>query len=174
MFSLGDMIMYNRRKRKAFFEEQHALLKERLIEAREAEARGTADEDQILLINRERAAEEADNARKNRPTIWKSVKGVFSTQGLQEEDTHGRTESEATESQHISQSGLLPVPEQMQELEQSPVKGTILQALENKRREGERHLEKNGTEGGVLDKLAEQAGSSAPDKRSWTSWSTSR
>ena len=79
-FSLGDMIVYNRRKRKEFFAEQNKLLQERLVDAREAAAKGTADEDQMLLINRERAAEEAEQARKAKKGTWSFITGIFSTE----------------------------------------------------------------------------------------------
>ena len=162
--------MYNRRKRKVFLEEQHVLLQERLVEARTAAARGAADEDQILLLNRERAAEEADEAKKSRKTLWKSIKGVFSTEGLQEEDTHGKLNTETEDSRGLPETGSFEIPEQKQVPEEYPKNGTILHAMEERRREGERELERRGAEGGVLDKLAEQAASTEPGKRDWTSW----
>ena len=54
LFSLGDMIVYNRRKRKAYYEEQNLLAYQRLQEAKEAAIKGIATEEQILVLNRAR------------------------------------------------------------------------------------------------------------------------
>ncbi|MCJ1367951.1 hypothetical protein MMC16_007087 [Acarospora aff. strigata] len=85
IFALGDMIVYNRRKRRDYFAEQSALHKTRLAEAKEAVARGAADEDQMLLINRERAAFEAEQARLSKKGVFKRTKEwLFS--GLKKDD----------------------------------------------------------------------------------------
>ena len=174
VFSLGDMILYNRRKRKAFFEEQNRLLQERLAEARQANARGTADDDQMLLLNRIRAADEAEAERRNRPSVWKSFKGLFTTKGLMEEDTHGRPQSENGSSEGAK---LLGAQDKGSIPEEAPARGgAVLQAVEEKRREEGREIQRRKVEGGVLDKLAEQAASTVTrsDKRSWTGWFSSR
>ncbi len=50
--------------------------------------------------------------------------------------------------------------------------GGVLQAVEEKRREGERALEAVGVEGGMLDRVAEQAVEKAKGKGDWNwfSW----
>src|ERR1700712_3811204 len=58
--SLGDMVIYNRRKRNEWYIVQQELHKRDLLAARSAMSQGTANEDQILLINQERLREEAD------------------------------------------------------------------------------------------------------------------
>jgi hypothetical protein len=97
------MIIYNRRKRNAFFLEQTALLQQSLAEAREAAARGTANEDQMLLLNRERAAEEANEAKKAKNGIFNYIKGAFSMEGLKKEessDISSKTLSNAADTSH--------------------------------------------------------------------------
>lgn len=179
-FSLGDMIVYNRRKRKEFFAEQNKLLQERLVDAREAAAKGTADEDQMLLINRERAAEEAEQARKAKKGTWSFITGIFSTEGLKQEDTASGMDT-------LSEAGLRKVGEGNLLIEPAgeTVAGTttenaetpglgILQAVEEKRRDGEREFQSRGLNGGPLDQLAEEAVVAGKSKGGWTSWVTSK
>ena len=173
------MIIYNRRKRNAFYAEQRIYLKHRLAEAIEAAAKGTADEDQMLLLNRERAADEADAARKARKGVWGSFKALFSTEGMKQEETQGGldvlgeeglrkmgAEAEASGAAETAQ----PIKSQGVEVAQ----GTILAAVEEKRREGEKELEKKSLQGGPLDQIAEQAADATKAKGGWTSWITSR
>jgi predicted TIM-barrel fold metal-dependent hydrolase len=62
---ITDMLLHNRRRRNEWMAEQRAKSARDLIEAVEARERGEATEDQLLLINRERAAREAEEAKKN-------------------------------------------------------------------------------------------------------------
>ena len=76
-FALTDMILHNRRKRAAFYAEQHALYASRLIAAVETERAGLPlTDDQTLVLNRERAKIAAEEERK-RASWWGGVKGVF-------------------------------------------------------------------------------------------------
>ena len=176
VFSLGDMIIYNRRKRKVFFEEQHMLLQQRLAEARVAAAHGTADEDQMLLLNRERAAEEAEQVRKRKKGLWNAFKGLFNIEGLSEEDRGSKLDllgeeglrKMGTESSEPKSVEGLSAPK-----EEKPSLG-IIQAVEDKRRDGERELQERGMKGGPLDTIAEQAITAGKSKGGWTSWMTSR
>ena len=63
-FAIGDMLIHNRRKRNEWLEEQQRKSAIALEEARQAANTGTANEDQILLLNRERAAAQAEAERK--------------------------------------------------------------------------------------------------------------
>ena len=163
--------MYNRRKRRLYFEEQHRLLQKRLIEAQAAFAKGIADDDQMLLLNRERAAEEAEAARKARKGLWKSIKRMFSTEGLKQEQTDPLDT--------LGEEGLRKMGEESPGVEKG-VKAAneetrssgILQAVEEKRRSGERELQSHGLEGGPLDRVATEAAEPTKTRRSWTSWVT--
>ena len=175
-FALGDMIVYNRRKRKSFFAEQHMLLAQRLAEARQAAANGTADDDQILLINRERAAQEAEEARKSRKGPLSAVTGLFSTKGLKEEDSRSGLDvlgEEGLRKMSEESSIIEPAGEVMIEA-QAVSKSGILQAADENRREGEQEPLKEEIIGGPLDQMAEQATASAKAKGGWTSWLTSK
>ena len=179
VFSLGDMILYNRRKRTSFYAEQRMLLEQRLGEAREAAAKGIADEDQMLLINRERAADEAEAARKGRKGIFKEIKAIFSTEGLKKEEVEGGLEvlgGEGLRRVGVEAEGTTAVEAEqhprLQGLEMS--QGTIPTAVEEKRREGERALEQRGIQGGPLDQMAEQVTVAVQAKGGWTSWMRSK
>ncbi|KAG8626257.1 hypothetical protein KVT40_005202 [Elsinoe batatas] len=87
-FSIGDMLIHNRRKRKEWLQEQQEKSAKLLEEARTAAARGIANDDQILLLNRERAAQEAEAERKAKKGIFSRAKeGVFG--GLEKEEQQG-------------------------------------------------------------------------------------
>lgn len=71
MFSavaIGDMIMHNRRKRNEWLAGKQDETARLTAEARQAFADGSADPDQMLLLNRERAANEAE-ARRTGSTV---------------------------------------------------------------------------------------------------------
>ncbi|MCJ1398919.1 hypothetical protein MMC11_002120 [Xylographa trunciseda] len=175
-FALGDMIVYNRRKRKSFFAEQHLLLEQRLAEARQAAANGTADDDQMLLINRERAAEEAEEARKARKGPLSALTGLFSTQGLKEEDSGSGLEllgEEGLRKMGEESSIIQPAGETRIQDQDAP-RGGILHEVEEKRREVEQKMQDIGVKGGPLDQMAEQATAAAKSKGGWTSWVTSK
>ena len=175
-FALGDMIVYNRRKRKSFFAEQHMLLEQRLAEARQAVANGTADDDQMLLINRERAAEEAEEARKARKGPMSILTGLFSTKGLKEEDNGNGLDllgEEGLRKMGEESSIIQPAGEtRIQDLEAPGV--SVIHKMEEKRREGEQMLLDVGAKGGPLDQMADQATAAAKSKGGLTSWFSSK
>jgi hypothetical protein len=174
-FSLADMVMYNRQKRKLFFQEQHELLQNRLAEAKEALAKGAADDDQMLLINQERAAEEAEQARRAKKGIWGSIKGVFTTDGLKKEDMGGNLQGLSVDAQRQvgEQSTLASAVAKLDEQTGGAPGLGILQAVEEKRREGELGSQDPERKGGPLDELAENVATAAKSKRGWTSWLSS-
>ncbi|OQO01359.1 hypothetical protein B0A48_12914 [Cryoendolithus antarcticus] len=85
---ITDMLLHNRRRRNEWLAEQQAKTRVETMAAREAEKEGRASEDQMLLINRERAAEEAAEIRRTRPGILKRInKSLFG--GLDQEEQKG-------------------------------------------------------------------------------------
>ncbi|MCJ1415287.1 hypothetical protein MMC32_001619 [Xylographa parallela] len=175
-FALGDMIVYNRRKRKSFFAEQHMLLEQRLAEARQAAANGTADDDQMLLINRERAADEAEEARKARKGPLSIFTGLFSTKGLKEEDNGSGLDllgEEGLRKMGEESSIIQPAGETRIQDQEVP-RVSISHDVEEKRQEGEQKLIDVKAKGGPLDQIAEQATAAAESKGGWTSWVTSK
>lgn len=195
------MIMHNRRKRTAFYTEQHALYAQRLIEAIETEKSGLPlDEDQTLILNRERARVQAEEAAKER-TWGKRIKGVFigdlknEDEGTTAEKIVVPSEGEILQKMGVDQTSILERADKV-----SGVKSTgftdsgnnsredgrrdgtgILQAVAEKRREGERAMEAAGLKGGPLDQMAEGAVQAVGGKihaveekvgsrRGWSDW----
>lgn len=179
------MILHNRRKRTAFYNEQHALYSQRLIEAIETEKSGLPlDEDQTLILNRERARVQAEEAKKER-TWRKRIRGVF-VGGLKRDD-----DDDVVEEGRVAEGGASAVPSEGDILQKIGVQQTtileraaladkeggrvetaglaggrdegrgdgsgVLQAVRDKRKEGERAMEAAGVRGGPLDRTAEGA-----------------
>jgi hypothetical protein len=75
VYALGDMMIYNRRKRREFFAEQKAKHQAAMHEARVAINHGIATESQAEFI----AREEAEDARVASLKEEKAQKGIFKT-----------------------------------------------------------------------------------------------
>lgn len=156
VFALGDMIVYNRRKRREWFHEQNQKHAISMAEAKQAMAAGTATEDQILLLNNERNKEEHE---KNKKGFFKRTKEALFGGYSMEEKTGGELGSIAAEARDAFVSDAQDAKNQ----------GLgVLHAVEEKRREGERAQELHP---GPLDRMAEDAAEAATQKsKSWTSW----
>lgn len=195
VYAFVDMSMHNRRKKKVYFAAQRAMLQEQLAMAREAAGRGEADEDQMLLINRERAAEEAALAAKERKGVWGITKEWLLGGMKKDEEGPGERVNDGGVLSVLGEEGLMKMRDGPDEtgpadagLQASVTtepqikhtgRGRILEAVEEKRREGERALERKGVEGGTLDKLAQNAVDAGKveagkGKGGWTSWLTSK
>ncbi len=81
-------MMFNRRKRTAWFAEQQANYDRSLAESRQAELDGTLTDFQKMFLNKERALEQAEAEQRAKQGIWKRAKGwVFG--GLTTEEKPG-------------------------------------------------------------------------------------
>lgn len=161
-FAIGDMLIHNRRKRNEWLAEQQQKTIRDVAEARRALQAGIAlNEDQILLLNRERAADEAEAAKKNKKGILASVKeSVFG--GLAEEEEKGGKIGAASRA----------VREKLEvQTEEQPQDFGILKAVEEKRRSGEVVEEVLHPTGGPLDRQAAEVAGKA---KSWTGWMTGK
>ncbi len=134
------------------------------------------DEDQTLILNRERARVQAEEAAKER-TWGKRIKGVF-IGDLKNDDEGGErgekivvpSEGEILQKLGVDQTSILERAAQADRdsepqttnLYSSREEGKrdgsgVLQAVAEKRREGERAMEAAGVRGGPLDRMAEGA-----------------
>jgi len=184
-FSLTDMILHNRRKRNAFYNEQHALYATRLLEAIETEKSGLKlDEDQTLILNRERARVQAEEAAKER-TWGKLAKGLFlggmkGDEGEEEVPAVVPTEGQVLEMMGVDQRRVLEAAEHGgmegagpgEEMGDRRNGQGVLAAIEEHRKEGEKLLEDRGVTGGPLDQVAEEAVEKIKEKGNggWLSW----
>ncbi len=171
------MFIHNRRKRAAFLAEQHALYATRVMGAIEAEKAGQElDDDQRLVMNRERARVQAEEAKKERS--WrKRVKGWL-VGGLKGDEEGGKEELVVPSEKEVL--GMVGVTESdvMERMrggreekgEEWRDGSGILEAVEEKRREVERSLEEREVRGGPLDRVAEEAVEKVKSKGGWMSW----
>jgi hypothetical protein len=166
------MMLHNRRRRKEWFAEKQAESAREYAVAKQAESYGVATEDQMLLINRARVAMESEEAKKNRPGMFKRA-GTWL--GLAEEDKKsGRLSQTAASTTEL-------VADSVQQGAESVAREGrgVLHAVEQKVEENRRHAEHlqqtANPSGGLLDRQAQLAADSVTDRtRSWTSWTSWR
>ena len=189
------MILYNRRKRDAWYRDQHMQYLQRLTIAREAAAAGTAEEDQILIINQARAREEAEKrgGYLKRGLAWftggpkneddevedkkegrEDVLGILGEEGLRKmgEETGRMDTGAAVSSENVVEDAVVNATRQTQPEVQ---KSSIVEQRQAKRREGEKVVEDAGFHGGPLDQLAAQTTTDVGKaKGGWMSWITGK
>ena len=162
------MLIHNRRKRNEWLAEQQQKTAIQLAEARRAEIAGIATEDQMLLINRERAAQEAVEAKKNRKGIFTRAKESLLGGMSEEEQQGGKIGAAARAARDKVEEN---IPERTQDL-------GIMKAVEEKldsRRTGELVEETVHPAGGPLDREAAATSEAVVQKtKSWTGWLTGR
>lgn len=73
-WSIGDMMLFNRRKRKVWFAEQEANYQRALSIAMQKEADGTLTEDLAMVLRNERAIEAYEAEREAKGGVWKRTK----------------------------------------------------------------------------------------------------
>lgn len=164
-YSFFDLHRHNKKKQAEWLEHEFKMLHERLVEARKAEFEGRATNEQILLLNRERAKIEAEEDAKNRGVLA-TVKGIFSTDGLKSEEKVD--ESKWTGDRNTAQTSFssTPTPDADKYAD-----GPVMQAVQASRRQGEKAMQAAGNPGGVLDQLANNATEQAKKAaQSWSSW----
>ena len=186
-FALTDMIMHNRRKRAAFYAEQHALYTQRLVAAVETEKAGIPlTPDQALVLNRERAKIQAEERKKE--ASWRRKVGNVFMGGLKKDTTDAPeqqqesifaggsvpSEGDILETLGVDKVKMLEAAEgkgkfagiPAEEPEPTPVTEQIMET----KREGERILEEKGFSGGMLDQLGSNMANSAWDRSRWLNW----
>ena len=167
---ITDMLMHNRRRRNEWLAEQQMKTAVATAEARQAMSQGRATEDQMLLINRERAAAEAAEAKRNRPGMFKRAGSYLFGELDKEEQKGGRLGAAASKIEQTVQ----PVKDELLgEKEDLGILKTVEEKVESHRRQGEKAAEVVKPLGGPLDRQAEMAASTLSDtSKSWTSWFT--
>ncbi|KAK3686860.1 hypothetical protein LTR37_019412 [Vermiconidia calcicola] len=168
---ISDMMLHNRRRRNEWLAGQQAKTAIDLAEAKAAQAEGRVTEDQILLINRERAAAEAQEAKRNRPGMFKRARNYLFS-GLSSEEQKGGKLGAGASAAAASQ---VPREEILGEKEDRGVLKAVEEKVEANRRSGERVEEILRPVGGPLDRQAERVASAiAGTSQTWSSWITGR
>ncbi|KAF2153253.1 hypothetical protein K461DRAFT_293527 [Myriangium duriaei CBS 260.36] len=170
-FAIGDMLIHNRRKRKEWLEEQQQKSSVALEEARTAAARGTANEDQILLLNRERAAAEAETERKAKTGILSKARDAMFSGASDVEEKGGKIMSEVRSAQE--QRTKSAQPSGFLEDVNSGVEKAVTKTKESVKSNIE--FVKGGVVGGPLDRqAAATANAISQQTKSWFSWGSGR
>ena len=156
------MVVHNRRRRKEWLAQKRAEEAVELEGARVAIARGEGTEDQVLLVNRTRAREEAERERRSRPGWIKRGTGwLFG--GLSKEEQKG------------GRLGSGDLERRREEVFEGREDGGVLRAVEERVEERRRTGEVLRPMGGPLDREAERTVNAAAETgRSWMGWMTGR
>lgn len=168
--------MYNRKKKNQWLQQKLIEEARDLAIATQAASVGQATEDQLLMINREMNARQAEMDKKNRPGMFKRASNWLFSDLSKEEQKGGRlgaATAAAAAGKTIAQN-TESVADQAKDEAQH-----VLQAVEDKvdehRRQGERVSELLVPAGGPLDRKAQVAFDNASEAtKSWTSWITRR
>ncbi|KAL8766237.1 MAG: hypothetical protein Q9209_006925 [Squamulea sp. 1 TL-2023] len=186
IFSLTDMIMYNRAQHAVWHAAQLAIYDQNLQSAIAAEKAGRPlTEEEQNVLNRERMVLKAEAEREERKKRgWGISKALFGGMDMGAEDTTdevkeeggkilGNAEVEGRESLVglVQQDGVEGAVEDVTEAIGGH--GRVLAAIEEKRREGEKPIEEvkafgGPPAGGPLDRMAEGVAEKA--KSGWGSW----
>jgi hypothetical protein len=160
VFSLSDMVIYNRNKRKVWLAEMQEKRARDIVVAQKAYREGSASNEQMLLLNQERAAEESRLEKERNGGIFKRMKTyVFS--GLSKEESRG---GKLAELQKQKESELI---------QGADADLGVLKAVQTQRQGG--MVQEKPVIGGPLDQSVEQATQAAKAaSKSWTSWITGR
>lgn len=159
------MVVYNRNKRKEWLASMQEKRAKDVAIARKAYAEGTASNEQMLLLNQERAAEESRLEKERNGGIFKRTKTYFFSGFSKEEKKGGRLAELQNEKESEGHMG-----GQTQEASESL---GVLKATEAHKEA--RIAQEKRSIGGPLDQTAEQATQAMKTaSRSWTSWITGR
>ncbi|KAM3421441.1 hypothetical protein BST61_g1835 [Cercospora zeina] len=175
-----DMILHNRRKRKEWLAQKQIEHARELAIATQAASQGAATEDQILLINRERNARQAELDKQNRPGMFKRASNWLFQDLSKEEQKGGRLG--ASSASAAAAAAAVETIAQKTETAADEAKEQarhVLQAVEDKvdqhRRQGEKVPEMLVPAGGPLDRQAQVAVDNASQSgKGWVNWLTGR
>ncbi|KAK3116384.1 hypothetical protein LTR53_003304 [Teratosphaeriaceae sp. CCFEE 6253] len=172
---ITDMLLHNRRRRNEWLAEQQMKTARDTAEAKRAMGRGAATEDQVLLVNRQRAAEESAEARRNRPGVWKRATGWLFSDLSAEEQKGGKLGAAAAATATGISEGLAPTQQPEGQKHDRSVLQAVKEKVDSTRDQGERLGERTLRRGGPLDQEAQLAVDTASNTtRSWLDSVTGR
>ncbi|QSZ35383.1 hypothetical protein DSL72_008253 [Monilinia vaccinii-corymbosi] len=171
VYALGDMMVYNRKKRAEFFVEQKMKYAMALESAQEAAAAGSATEAQIEFLNREKERAEktklAEEAKKKSGPWKKSTEWLFS--GLKKEE---EGDDVGTSERRLGHEALSEEDDDFGARESD-----VIRAIEEKKMaiqdkaksafEAEKERQKKG---GPLDRIGTGGEEEKPKSGGWTSF----
>ncbi|KAK0932689.1 hypothetical protein LTR29_015727 [Friedmanniomyces endolithicus] len=171
---ITDMLLHNRRRRSEWIAEQQMRNAKATAEARGAMGRGVATEEQVLLVNRQRAAEEAAEERARRPGVVKRVKGWLFSDLSGEEVKGGRLGAFAAGAGSGGAAEVVGKQVEGQKHDRSVLRA-VEEQLDANRRQGEKVEEVMRPLGGPLDQQAQlYVDTASGSSRSLMDWVTRR
>lgn len=160
MFALGDMMIYNRRRRNEFYRLQREQRTHALQLANEALESGSANQEQLQLIEEEKARLANDQAKKQAGLFKRFKEGL--TGGLEKEDKKGGTLGIRVKSITENGSAELGI-------------GGAVEGLVDSTNETLPSAPQRPVKGGPLDQLGATAAQDAEKARkSWWGWLSGR
>ena len=177
-YSLGDMMLYNRRKRREFFQEQQRNYDIALQRAVRAEEEGTLTADLALVLNKERAVRIYEEQQARKGGLWKQAKGwVFGGMAMEESPGGrlGKGGFEAEEIKRIAEGRFEDGGVTMNKLREPGMRETEPEVMVKEAAVARRMGEEARLTGGPLDQMAENVVDDLDRRgRSWWSWATGR
>lgn len=172
------MIVYNRRKRKAYFIDQARERQNTLVAAITNEKAGLPlSEEQAIIMNQERMRfnnEEARLRRKRERWEYLNVRRWL-VSGLKSDEEQVDQPVVESDVQSATTETTGSRPQEFSEPEPEPAgrEGGVLAAVEDARRTGEKQLEAEGVKSSALDRMAARAAELGKGK-SWWGWGSGK
>lgn len=157
VYAMGDMIVFNRRKKREFHIEQKQIHLAQLAAAREAIALNTATPEQIEFIEMEEKLDRYEEGLKNKPGMLKRTT-EWLTSGLSKEDAAAAAKEE--------ESGIMKAVQDRREEIKDGVEKKKEDFTETARAAWDRE-KKLQEQGGMLDRVGLDE---KPKTGGWTSW----
>lgn len=192
IYSLGDMMVYNRRKRREFFAEQEKNYNIALARAYEAEGHGTLSPDLALVLNKERAVLQwEDEQKQKKGAIKGATDWLFGSLSKQERPggamgfasdeikriAEGRFREEGASIGVGGVSGGVTGFGREVEPDVSEAQMMVKEAAVQKRMQDQASasLTEEMAQGGLLDQLGQEAANDAKStSRGWWDWARRR
>jgi hypothetical protein len=163
-FSITDMILYNRKRRNQWVRDKHKVQEEDLLDAFNSYRAGTADEEQLELLETFRKKEIAKQLSASRTGILTKVKSWFVDGYTLEEKKGGALASSLAAQSSVPEANLGgSVQERGEGL-------GIVEAIEEKRAQKAQHesVVHTSQKRGMLDHLADNAVKDI--SKGWSGW----
>ena len=164
---ITDMLLHNRRRKNEWLAQKRAEEAKEVHDARMALEEGRVTEDQLLLINRERAKFEAAEAKQNRPGVFRRTTNWLFSGLSSEERKGGKLGGGVAAASGVPQSSSEEI---LGEREDKGVLRAVEERVEANRRSGERVEDVLRPLGGPLDREAQRTANAVADTgKSWMS-----
>ncbi|KAL9087111.1 MAG: hypothetical protein Q9159_003806 [Coniocarpon cinnabarinum] len=175
MYSLGDMMVYNRRKRREFFAEQQRNYDVALFKAETAEREGTLTPDLALVLNKERAVRQYEEEQARKGGVFKQAREwLFGGMSASAGGRLGKGGFEAEEIKRIAE-GRFAEEDVGNALRQPDVRETRPELMVKEAAAVARMERETRASGGLLDDMADAAARDVSERgRSWWSWAMRR